>query len=100
TFSPTDGRRLAIGEIGVDGTYSLTTFEPGDGAFVGEHKVTISIARSLPPRKPPTDLTGEGHAPPPGVVWIVPEKYSIEGQSGLTATVERGKANAIDFPLP
>jgi hypothetical protein len=33
--------RAATGRLQPDGTYTLTTFEKGDGAIVGEHWVTI-----------------------------------------------------------
>jgi hypothetical protein len=33
--------RTAVGRIQDDGTYTLTTYDTGDGAVVGEHWVTI-----------------------------------------------------------
>jgi hypothetical protein len=33
--------KAAVGRIQEDGTYTLTTYEKGDGAIVGEHWVTI-----------------------------------------------------------
>jgi hypothetical protein len=39
----------AFGKIESDGTFRLTTFEPNDGAVVGEHWVTIlNIGEDLP----------------------------------------------------
>lgn len=99
TFYPTDGRRAAIGIVQPDGTFKLTTFKDGDGAFVGEHRVAIAISRQETPTPKGKGLTGEG-AVPSGVVWIVPEQYADETKSGLTATVERVERNEIDFPLP
>lgn len=42
TFHPQDGKgRPATAETADDGTYKLTTVNPGDGALKGEYKVTI-----------------------------------------------------------
>src|SRR5260370_767749 len=46
-FYPESGR-MALGEIGPDGSYSLTTFKPGDGALVGPHRVAIESTRVGP----------------------------------------------------
>jgi hypothetical protein len=40
-FHPADGGRPATGLTGADGHFTLTTYSSGDGAQVGEHKVTI-----------------------------------------------------------
>src|SRR4051794_30930832 len=39
-FAPADGK-AAVGSIGPDGTYVLTTYQMGDGAAVGSHRVSI-----------------------------------------------------------
>src|SRR5438105_2908960 len=49
-FTPAGGMdgaagQIATGQIGSDGTYRLTTFNTGDGAVLGTHKVTV-VARS------------------------------------------------------
>jgi len=42
TFHPQDGKgRPATAETAEDGTYKLTTINPGDGAMKGEYRVTI-----------------------------------------------------------
>src|SRR5579884_1223222 len=38
----------ATGEIGSDGSYTLTTFDKGDGAVLGEHTVLV-VAREEDP---------------------------------------------------
>src|SRR5262249_3000951 len=47
TFTPSEGGsgQIATGQIGPDGSYTLTTFNTGDGAVLGKHKVTV-VARS------------------------------------------------------
>jgi hypothetical protein len=101
----------AVGEIRPDGTYTLTTQKPGDGAVVGSHRVTIQ-ATSVGPGsmvEPKTfdeevsQARGTGKRQkwlvPGKVDWIVPEKYSQVKTTTLTAKVEGGK-NDINFDIP
>jgi hypothetical protein len=49
TFTPSGGPEgssghIATGQIGPDGSYTLTTFNTGDGAILGTHKATV-VAR-------------------------------------------------------
>jgi hypothetical protein len=104
-FYPAEGRP-AMGDVGPDGTYELRTFEPGDGAILGPHVVTITATRTTGPPMPSSfeeELAGGGAAAPPGadsaVEWLVPEKYSQRSTTPLTAEVESGN-NRIDFELP
>lgn len=106
TFYPQTGRS-ASGRIQPDGTYTLTTFDEGDGAIVGSHEVTIEAVR-FPGGPQPKSLEEEmamaksGKRPDPAAMkpqWLVPEKYSVRGQSGLTREVKSG-SNTIDFALP
>jgi hypothetical protein len=80
----------ATGEIQPDGSYTLTTYKPGDGAVLGAHKVVIVAmadnAGMLPEARSPL--------PPP----IVPVKYTSPATTDLTAQVE-DKENTIDFDL-
>ena len=105
-FHPEKGR-AAIGPIGTDGCYSLTTFRSGDGALLGPHRVTID-ARTVAggPSKPlPMTLEEEMkqgtnlYPADPGITWIVPEKYALSETSPLTADVKPG-SNTIDFAVP
>ena len=107
-FYPSEGPG-AVGAIAQDGTYSLTTHKPGDGAKIGSHKVAIH-ATSVGPgtMEAPKSLEDELRGFPnqtakvlvPGkVTWLVPEKYSTADQSPLTAEVKAGQ-NTIDFEIP
>jgi hypothetical protein len=40
-FEPDGYGRMASGDLQTDGTFTLTTLKPGDGAVAGEHKVSI-----------------------------------------------------------
>jgi hypothetical protein len=101
TFHPTAGRS-SLGTIAADGTYSLTTFSPGDGALVGKHRVTIEATRITGPAAPKS-LAEEQHqgitAPAlPQVEWIVPQIYSRLETTTLEADVQSG-SNTKDFDL-
>lgn len=97
-FQPEQGRP-ATASIAADGTYRLTTFEAGDGAVLGRHRVTIESRRITVPNAPKS-FADETKAPvgPPKVEWLVPEKYSNRETSPLTADVKPGR-NAIDFDI-
>ncbi len=81
----------AYGEIGPDGSYSLMTEKPGDGATPGSYQVTVVALEDMGDRLPEE----RNPLPPP----VVPNKYSNATTSGLTAEVEAGKENVIDFNL-
>ena len=71
----------ASGDIGEDGTFELTTIEPGDGAMPGDYIVTVKIM--------------DGY---PDIVFAVEEKYTDVSQSPLSATVTSGK-NHFEFEV-
>ncbi len=103
-FYPSKGRP-AMGAIQSDGTYSLTTFEPGDGALLGNHHVTITASESVGGSPPAAGFMDEitkaskGQAQAPGkTVWLAPEKYSNRKNSKLEAEVVSG-SNTHDFNL-
>src|SRR6187402_2127746 len=56
SFHPVSGERPALANIQPDGSYSLTTFEDGDGALLGRHKVSIKSTRIENAPPPPKDL--------------------------------------------
>lgn len=66
------GARPASGRIGPDGRFHLTTFEPGDGAVLGTHSVSVTAGEAL------SDTATRWHAP---------KKYSNTQTSGLTVTI-------------
>jgi hypothetical protein len=106
-FHPESGPS-AVGGINPDGTYSLTTIKPGDGAVVGTHRVTIEATKVGPGSMVEAKSLEEEMKLATKVdkilvagkvVYLVPQKLSQVGTSGLTAQVE-AKANQIDFDLP
>jgi len=107
TFYPKEGRS-ATGRIQPDGTYCLTTFEPGDGAVIGQHKVTIEAVRFTNIGSPPKSFEDEirqaqektppsSHPPEPH--WLVPPRYAKRETTPLTFEVRPGQ-NIANFNLP
>ncbi len=99
-FSPEEaGKRGAQGPIDSDGNYTLGTFDTGDGAPAGRHRVSV-VAQG--PDKPiPAKMKGkmmeedmQGTGDP-----LVPRKYFSAESSGLTAEVVGGQSNTFDFEL-
>src|SRR5262245_53639354 len=82
----------ATGEIGPDGTYTLTTFEKGDGAVLGEHTVLVLAREEDPAIKghgmPIPDAKGQMKIKP--AKSLVPEKYATAADSPLRYTVQEG----------
>jgi hypothetical protein len=83
--------KSAVGTINADGTYTLATYKPGDGAVVGKHEVTFTpfldvdeeLASKATREKPYV-------APPSPYAGLVPKEKEV--------TVKSGK-NEIDIEL-
>jgi len=107
TFYPEQGRS-ASGRIQPDGTYTLTTFDEGDGAILGKHTVTVEAVRFTGGAPQPTSMDEEmrramekkpAASGPPKAEWLAPERYSKRDTSDLTFEVRPGD-NPADFDLP
>ncbi len=71
-----DGKEyVGMGRVKPDGTFTLSTFAPNDGALAGTHWVTVS------------PIPGGEESP---TTPTIAQKYAAQETSGLTATVERG----------
>ncbi|MFO0959687.1 MAG: MBG domain-containing protein [Isosphaeraceae bacterium] len=92
SFTPTDGQRPSATGTITNGSYTLQTTEPGDGAAVGEYKVSFS---DIDAAQLNTDMPG---MPVKIAKGALPKKYLDPGQSGKTAKVEKG-SNTINFDL-
>jgi hypothetical protein len=101
TFTPvaaegTSGGASAMSPIESDGSYSLTTFDTGDGAIVGQHVVTVVV---------PTQDINELNKPKAdgSIAYIlpkelIPKKYTDPKETPLRNTVVAGD-NKIDIDL-
>lgn len=90
TFAAAD-KPTAYGDIQSDGTYTLKTVKPGDGATAGAYQVTVVAMQDMGDTMPEARTP----LPPP----TVPNKYSNLATTDLTADVVAGKENVINFNL-
>jgi hypothetical protein len=82
-FVPSDGKgRIAEGTSDESGRFSLQTEKPGDGAMMGDYKVSFKFVSDIIPDMP--GFAG-GIKPEPSPI---PLKYGDENKSGFTAKVE------------
>jgi hypothetical protein len=75
-------QRVATGNIGPDGRFQLTTFDPNDGCVVGKHPVAVS-GREV-----------KGNA----LLWHAPKKYSNMDTSELQVEVT-GPTDNVEINL-
>ena len=117
TFQLAEGKENAIGTTDASGEFTLSMFQPSDGAIPGQYRIAI---RKLPPGQlaastsappvgqlasgdisetyaPPT--ASEGNAKNKAPKSEVPEKYGNDEASGLRATVTASGPNRFEFDL-
>jgi hypothetical protein len=96
TFFPESGRP-ASGVTDAAGKFTLSTFESGDGAVVGNHKVAIADSKVSEETAPmPGTPEAENYTPPES---RFPEKYANPATSELTAEVKDGGENDFTFDI-
>ncbi len=81
-FQPSVGPP-AKGEIGPDGSYTLSTYKKNDGAVLGKHRVQVIC---VDPRAKPANPDEET----PSAKSLIPEKYSNYVTSEITVEVVKG----------
>ncbi len=109
TFSPTGDQPPAFGRTGTDGTYTLTTYDSGDGAAAGSYKVRITKSDGGagvpgPPAGHDPNNPSAFKAPPypgqsRGSGSVLPEQYAKDDTTPLTAVVSADGENRFDFDL-
>jgi len=94
-FQPAGHNYAATGRTDATGTFTLTAFEPNDGAVPGEYKVTVT--------KSEVTVTGGGGSDDAPTTakekQLLPIKYARAEGSGLAASVKTGTENKFDFKL-
>ena len=71
-FVPEKGRQ-ASGILDANGYFTLTCFEPGDGALIGKHQIQILAGDAI------NDTTTK---------WYAPKKYADRRTSGLVQEIK------------
>jgi hypothetical protein len=108
SFVPKDKQPAAFARTNADGTFSLTTIDPNDGAAPGDYVVLVSknvvVAQPIPSHE--AFIAGRGAGAPqhdaagaPPVTSALPEKYSLAEASDLKATVSDKGPNEFTFEL-
>jgi hypothetical protein len=98
-FTPIAGQggntgQPAIGQIEPDGSYTLTTFNTGDGAILGQHAVTVET-RDMSKFTPPTKGQRIKYELPKS---LTPRKYADPQTTPFRFTVEPG-SNTINLDM-
>jgi hypothetical protein len=68
--------RPSIGSIDPSGHFTLSCYEPGDGAIIGKHRVKVTACQALSERSNQ---------------WYAPKKYADANSSGLEVDVTEAK---------
>jgi 3',5'-cyclic AMP phosphodiesterase CpdA len=105
TFICQGASRFASGKTNAEGNYTLTTYEPDDGAVVGNNTVTVTMPLATPGESAPDsplsseyfDLL-ESSRKAEAAGSKLPKRYANADTSGLTANVTQG-TNRHDFKL-
>jgi len=109
SFSPKNKQPVATGRTNTDGQFTLTTYDPGDGAAEGDYVVLVTKELAAPPTASgghdptkPFDSTAmhksvqsSGNA----TAGALPEKYSRADRSDLNVTVKKDGPNDITLEL-
>ncbi|MFK7734792.1 MAG: hypothetical protein AB8B50_02120 [Pirellulaceae bacterium] len=84
-FQSIEGKINARGDIARDGTFTLTTFESGDGAVAGKHKCVVMQMVMV------ENVEGFKHS----TIGVVDPRYASYRKSGLEVDVAESGDNPI-----
>ncbi len=104
-FSPNESTgHAATGLTDAQGQYRLRTFAPGDGAVPGQYTVTVSkhdMSTANPDLEDDlaAELKNDASDVLIGPKSLLPERYSSNETSKLTATVSASQENTVPFDL-
>ncbi|WP_442484564.1 hypothetical protein [Aeoliella sp. SH292] len=92
TLQPTSGQP-AVGDIGSDGTFTLSTYAPMDGAALGKHRVKVTAYSSQDPASDKSEQAGDNLGE-----LLVPQMYASATTSGIEVEVVEG-ANEFEIRM-
>ena len=93
-----DAGQPARGVTDASGNFTLTTFEAGDGAMPGQHKVAVSKideSSQAPSGDPEIDTPSSNEDLSQTAKHELPVLYSSPSTSGLTVEVTKGMAPVV-----
>ncbi len=99
SFKSIEKKATATGKTDSQGRFELSTYKEKDGAVSGPQVVTIRRVNIVDKTPKDVDLSAGGKALPPEITWIIPEKFSLDNASGLTADVKETGENNFNFDL-
>lgn len=104
TFVQSNDPTPAYGKTDAEGKFKLTTYVDGDGAVVGSHTVLVTKTETKGGAVANADQNSKDYVPPDGsiaptTIYLIPQKYSLPGASGLTADVKASDKNDFTFDL-
>jgi hypothetical protein len=80
----------AFGDVNPDGTFTLTTYKPGDGAVPGTYVVTVSPFNYRSKTGNPTKIANAAQ---------IPARYGDAAHSGLKVTINPDGGNDLSLKL-
>lgn len=106
SFRSPGAPRFGSGTTDLAGKYSLTTFQPNDGAIIGEHRVAVRMVATPSSEQGPLPdfkdtaafMKAAQAAEKPVKNPAVPPRFGSPATTPLRATVKPGD-NVIDFDL-
>jgi hypothetical protein len=109
TFAPSGKQPAATGRTDTEGKYTLTTYDPGDGAAAGDYTALVTKEGAAPaapgghdPKNTnPAAAGAPTHAAQKSAATsgLLPTKYSAASSSDLKVTVKADGANDIALDL-
>ncbi|MGD9856481.1 MAG: carboxypeptidase-like regulatory domain-containing protein [Planctomycetaceae bacterium] len=94
-FHSTAKELSAQGRTDADGNYSVTTYEDGDGAVLGEHIVTVRKTKEV--KKPTKYHTEDEPSYATFTEELLPKESSSKQTSKLRVTVAEGGSADVNF---
>lgn len=104
SFQPEDGRgKQAYANTAADGTFELTTVNPGDGAMPGSYRVVVTYHAPYEPDAPTAGMKAMmgGQAPPKRGTkpkYVIPPQYGGVTKTPFKQTVPPNGPVKLDIP--